>query len=68
MKPLFLQWLLRSFNKLAVVAALVLLVMWLAGSPSQRMWIILAGLSVLGVVGSLWTRRAIARELASEQI
>lgn len=62
MKPLFLQWLLRSFNKTAVGAALALLIVWLAGTPGQRVWIILAGLSVLGVVGGVWTRRQIARE------
>lgn len=67
MKPLFLQWLLRSFDKTTVVAPLALLVMWLAGSAGQRVWMLLAGLSVLGLAGSVWTRRLLARELDSGQ-
>lgn len=67
MKPLFLQWLLRSCNKTAWVAALALLVMWLAGSAGQRVWLLLAGLSVLALAGSVCVRRLLARELDSGQ-
>lgn len=67
MKPLFLQWLLRSFDKTCVVAALALLVMWLAETAGQRVWMLLAGLSVLCLTGSVWTRRLLARELDSGQ-
>lgn len=62
MKSLFLQWLLRSCDKTAVVAALALLIVWLAESAGQRVWLALAGLSVLGLAGSVWTRRLIARQ------
>jgi mannose/fructose/N-acetylgalactosamine-specific phosphotransferase system component IID len=62
MKSLFLQWLLRSFDKTTVAAALALLVMWLVGSAAEQVWLMLAGLSVVGLLGSLWTRRLIARE------
>ena len=64
MKPLFLHWLLRAFNRTALAAGVALLLIGLAGSTAQRVWIVLAVLAALGIAGSLWTRWLIARERA----
>ena len=66
MRPLVMQWLLRSFDKTAVVAALALCGLWLLGQPGQRVLIMLGAVSTAGVLGGLLTRRAMARSAQEE--
>ena len=61
MRPLVMQWLLRSFDKTAIVAAMALCCLWLADQPAQRVLIMLGAVCAAGTLGSLLTRRAIAR-------
>jgi hypothetical protein len=56
-----MPWLLRSFDKTAIVAAIVLCGLWLLGQPGQRVLIMLGAVCAVGTLGSLLTRRAIAR-------
>jgi uncharacterized membrane protein YccC len=61
MKQLVMPWLLRSFDKTAIVAAIALCCLWLLGQPGQRVLIMLGAVCAAGTLGSLLTRRAIAR-------
>ena len=61
MRPLVMQWLLRSFDKTAIVAAIALCCLWRSGQPGQRVLIMLGAVCAAGTLGGLLTRRAIAR-------